>query len=159
MSESERLPFSGEYEAKQTPNKGVRIGNKNNFYAKQVEQREKFENNADAFMARKKERNKQALDLANQFMDLVKDRTLPENRTIMSKDIEQEVISGFLQLGLDINDDETERNGMGSVMLCNLLFKIIFHQRDTINLLDYRLAKAEKQLSSLIKKETSNVQE
>ena len=155
---SERLPFGQEYEAKSVPDKSVRLNSKTNFYTKQAEQREKFEDNADAFMALKRERNKQALEFANQFMSLVKDRTLAENRTMMAQNIENEVSQNFLQLGLDINDDVSERNGVGSVMVCNLLFKIVLHQRDSINEMDYRIAKLEKQLSSKVKRESSNVE-
>lgn len=155
MGQQERLPFGAEYEPKKTPNKGLKIKSDRSQFSKIAEQRQKFEENADAFIAQRNARNKEALELAKKFMGLVKDKTLPENKTPISKDVENEVINDLIQFALDINDDPEERNGMGSSALINLLFKVVLVQRDAINQLDYKIAQLTKQLSSLKADETS----
>jgi len=108
-----------------------------------------FDERADAFMEKKRARNKQAVELAQQFMDALRNKMLPENKTSIARDAEQEICSKLVHLALEINEDESEREGMGGVAIINLLLKTMLLQRDFINSLDYKLAKLEKQLSSI----------
>jgi hypothetical protein len=137
---NERMPFAGEYEPKGI-NKGVKLKNKqNNVAHTQVE----FEQRAKEFMSDKQERNKTVLSLAQEFMTLIRDRTLPQNKSVMAKDIEQQTVVKLANAALIINQDDSEAEGMGSIAMINLLFKVVLAQRDKLNELEYELAQLKK---------------
>lgn len=152
----ERQPFGSEYMPKEGPIKGVKLKSENSQFTKTTEQKQQFEDDADAFMAQKRERNKQALTLAQRFIEIVRDKTLIENKTLMAKQFEQEVCSDLVWLCLDINEDDSEREGMGSAAMINLLLKVVLNQRDMLNSVGYKITQLEKQLSSLAGSLSSN---
>lgn len=153
MSEPERMPFGREYEPK-GPQKSVKLTNKQKVIGRDMAG---FEERAKEFMTDKQERNKAVLTLAQDFMTLMRDRTLPQNKTVMAKDIEQQTIAKLANAALAINDDDSEIEGMGSIALVNLLFKVVLLQRDKMNELDYTLALLKKEHAAL-KKELSSLQ-
>ena len=144
-----RMPFSQDYEEKPAK-KGVKISNENSVLQKKADEKVAFEERADKFIEQKKARNSTAVELAKQFVDFVRDKTLSENKTIIAKGIEIDLCNKLVLMALEINEDDTEREGMGSVAIINLLLKTVFIQRDIINSIDYKVVKLEKQLSSLV---------
>lgn len=79
-----------------------------------------------------------AADLASQFNRSMADKTLPQNKNLFQKDAEKEILSQMVQLAIDINNDPSEKEGMGSLSWIVLLLKTCFSQRDKINQLEYQ---------------------
>jgi len=99
-----------------------------------------------------------AAELATMFNKAMSDRTLVQNRNILSSDAERELLQRMVQLAMDINNDSNELEGMGSLSWITLLLKTCFSQRDKINQLEYAVFQIEKKLdadnlSKLIKKQ------
>ncbi len=138
--------------------KGTKLDNQRSMFAKKNSDKVSFEESADKYVGELKDRNKRAFDLAKQFMDVMKDKTLPENKSVIVQDIEREVKNKLLQLSIEINNDENEENdGMGSLAIISLLLKTVMLQRDSINLLEYKLKTLEKKMSSGPAEKPSNV--
>lgn len=150
------LPFSKEYEEKQGPNKGLKLTNKRSSVAKQEAEKAEFEGLADEFMAQKQDRNKRALELSRQFLTALKDKVLPDNKGPLAKSFEKDICDNLILLALEINEDESEREGMGSIAVINLMIKALFIQRDVINALDYKVAELQKDLSRAERKPVKN---
>lgn len=139
------MPFGQDYEAKPAK-KGLKISNKEqSTQPKPVD----FEEKVEQFMSDKQARNKAMIDLAQQFVGLVKDRTLSNNKGLVAKDVEQQVVSELTSAALVINQDDSEAEGYGSIALINLLFKTALLQRDKLNSLEFELQNLKKKLSSL----------
>lgn len=136
---TERMPFGGEYEPKGN-DKGVKLKNKQQPLPPKVE----FEQRAQEFITDKQARNKAVLLLVQEFLTLMRDRTLSQNKSVMAKEIEQQTVAKLANAALAINEDESEPQGMGSMALINLLFKIVLAQRDKLNELEYDMAQLKK---------------
>lgn len=87
---------------------------------------------------------KKISDLTKKFLSFINDKTLKENRDPFQESLEKETISQLTDLASQINEDPSEREGMGSLLLSTILMKIVFQQRDKINNLEYRISKLEK---------------
>lgn len=88
------------------------------------------------------------LECSKNFLKLLKDKTLPVNKSIISKQLEKEVLSDMMQLAIDINNDPFEKEGMGSLGWIALLLKVSLYQRDKINTLEYTILELEKKAKS-----------
>ncbi len=77
---------------------------------------------------------------------------MAENKNIFANEVEMEVIGGLVELGINMNTDENETEGMGSVGLITLLFRCALIQRDKINASDYKLSLLATTVKSLEKK-------
>lgn len=99
-----------------------------------------------------------ASELALQFSKMMADKTLKNNKTIFSVEIERELLSNMIKLAVEINEDSCqEHDGMGSLSWITLLLKNSFNQRDKINNLEYIVAQLEKKIESLDTKKTVNI--
>jgi hypothetical protein len=87
-------------------------------------------------------------ELAAHFKGLVEDTILPVNKTIIAKDIEQETINKLIILATEMNEDNDQQQGIGSVVLSTLLMKMVLLQRDKINTLLYRIDNVEKHIDN-----------
>jgi hypothetical protein len=74
---------------------------------------------------------------ATAFFAAIKDRTLPENKSIQDKEHEKEVLNNLAKVANVLNNDETQPEGIGSVALIKLLLETVLYQRDLINILGY----------------------
>lgn len=90
-----------------------------------------------------------AKDLSVKFIKLLEDKTLLENKNTVLLDLEKEIISDLVGLGIDINSDENELDGMGSIGLTSLIFKCLMRQRDRINNLEYNLYLLDKRVKKI----------
>jgi len=88
--------------------------------------------------------NAKAAELAEAFNKTLADKTLPQNRNVFQKELERELLVNLMQLAIDINNDPNEQEGMGSLTLISLLFKVCLAQRDKLNSFEYRLLQLEK---------------
>jgi len=129
------------------PRVGVKkAGQKSMFEGKPKPQTpQEFQDKVQKAEDRKSSHKQRAADLYLQFQKSMADKTLPQNRNILSRDTEREMLQEIMQLAMDINRDEQEQEGMGSLTCITFLFKTIIFQRDKINEL-------ECQLVNLIKK-------
>lgn len=89
-----------------------------------------------------------ATELSLAFKKIMADKTLSQNKNVFSQELEQETFSKLMNLASDINNDEDEKEGMGSLMLIALMFKTLLYQRDQINKMEYLLSEIEKKLNS-----------
>jgi hypothetical protein len=95
---------------------------------------------------RKSGYKQRAADLFTQFNKSIADKTLPQNRNILNRDAEREMLQKMMQLGMDINNDPMEEESMGSLTLITCLFKVVLAQRDRINELEYLSVVLQKKL-------------
>ena len=92
-----------------------------------------------------------AAELALMFNKSMSDKTLRQNKTIFSQEIEKDLLSKMVQLAIDINSDPGERfDGMGSLSWITLLLKTCFLQRDKINSLEYDLSMIDKKIEMAV---------
>lgn len=101
---------------------------------------------------------RRASDLSVQFARMMSDKTLPENKNIFANEAKRELMQNMVQLAKDINNDDFEAEGDGSLIWIIVLFNTCFDQRDRINKLEYTLAQMSKKvdysvLADLISKE------
>jgi hypothetical protein len=111
--------------------------------------KEEFEKKAAEVNQQLNSYSERAIDLAMQFKKALEDKTLPQNKTPFALDAERELLSKLTQLGQDMNNDEHEKEGQGSLGLVMLLFRTVLIQRDKINALEYGLNKLEQEVKRL----------
>ena len=88
-----------------------------------------------------------ASDLSKKYIGLLKDKTLKQNKTSFVKEIEKEIIADMVQLAIDINNDSSEQEGMGSLSWITLLLQVNLAQNNRINELEYKLSVLENKLT------------
>lgn len=148
MANQERMPFGGDEPIIPPKSQGLKISNKNSKFTKAADDQNNFEQLAGDLIAQKNERNKKALELAGQFISSLKDKTLIQNKSELAKNIEKDTCGKLIKLSLEINNDGSELEGMGSTAIINLLLKTTLLQRDIINELDYKISRLEKNIQS-----------
>jgi len=84
-------------------------------------------------------------ELSGRFKEILQDQTLAANKTLISKDVEIEILNKIIVLALEMDSDETQPEGFGSTALCMLLMKMLLLQRDTINNIAFKLDQLDKQ--------------
>jgi len=94
---------------------------------------------------------KQAADLALKFYHMMADKTLPENKNQFQKELELELLKDMINFGNEINNDASEKEGIGSISLIALMLKNCISQRDKINNLEYSISKLEKKHDAILK--------
>lgn len=118
---------------------------------------EEFEKKAYEIGKKSSEYKDRAADLAGSFKKILEDKTLIQNKNIFSNDLERELISKLVHLAIDMNTDENEVEGMGSVGIIALLLKTSLILRDRLNSAEYRCVLLEnrlKEIESIVKKST-----
>lgn len=103
-----------------------------------------------------------AAELFIAFNKAITDKTLPQNRNIISRESEKELLQNMIQLAIEINNDTNEQEGMGSLTMITCLLKTSLSQRDRINELEYAVSQMQKKMESsaladYINKEISSV--
>ena len=127
--------------------KGLKITNENSTVAAPVvPNTTAFEQAATEAAGRMAEYKKRAWDLGVKFKGLMDSSVLPENKSSLIKDLEAETLTQLAQLANDINTDEAQPEGMGSVALSQLIMKMLLQQRDICSHQRFRIEHLEKQL-------------
>lgn len=80
-------------------------------------------------------------DLSGKFKTLIEDKTLAANKTTIIKDLEKEIIDKLVALASEMEADETQPVGLGSIALSVLLMKMLLLQRDRINNFEFEISK------------------
>jgi len=89
-----------------------------------------------------------AAELSSHFNQIMADKTLKQNKNIFARDMERELLTKMAQLAIDVNNDQHEHEGMGSLSWIILLLKTCLNQRDRINQLEFFVSQLEKKLDS-----------
>lgn len=90
-----------------------------------------------------------AAELSAQFSQLLNDKTLKQNKSVFAKEMERELLTKMVQLAIDVNNDQSEQEGMGSLSWIVVLFKACLFQRDKINQLEFNLSQLDKKIDSI----------
>lgn len=85
--------------------------------------------------------------LSKKYINILKDKTLKQNKTTFVKALEKEIIADMVQFAIDINNDPSEKEGMGSLGWITLLLQINLAQNNRINELEYKVSLLENKLS------------
>jgi hypothetical protein len=91
------------------------------------------------------------MELSNKFKSALKDKTLEENKGPIKKDYESEIINQLCDVGLRMNNDQNQPEGLGSIGLSNLLFRAILIQRDMINEQSFQISQMKRVLLDIKK--------
>jgi hypothetical protein len=108
---------------------------------------EEFGKQVDAVRAKIGEKHAALADTAKDFVALVKDKTLPQNRSITAANKEKNVIQTLLNLIEEINSDENEKENFGTYAVLSLLIKANLAQRDRINELSHEVSLLRENLA------------
>lgn len=157
------MPFEDDDENKKfAANKGSKLDNSKSMFANKPKKptQKEFEQSINESQKRNLDYKERATELVSSFRKTLDDKVLPQNKSVFSLDAEKELLQKLVNLGVDMNTDPHEDEGMGSMGLIGLLFRSLLIQRDKINNLDYTVNKLEKQvaimLSSSVDSGTSN---
>jgi len=90
-----------------------------------------------------------AAELALQFNKAMADKILPDNRNTFQEEVELDLLRSMVKLAQEINNDDQENEGEGSLGWITVLLKTCFNQRDRINNLEYGLFELQKKLKPL----------
>lgn len=124
--------------------RGIKLTNKNPLFASKKQNTEEFNEEANNAFNKDEEYKKRAWELAVQFKKSIEDKTLKINKGPIAEDIENEIIDKLVNLASEMNNDEMQKEGVGSVALCMVLMKCMLVQRDMINELSFALKELSK---------------
>lgn len=130
---------------------GLKLNNQGSIFAnvpKKPSQQD-LEKNVQEAQSRSRDYKERAAELALIFKKMLDDRTILQNKNSFTVESEREVIGKLAQLGVDMNVDEFEQEGMGSLGLITLLFRSLLIQRDKINYLDYSINQIKIEIKSM----------
>jgi hypothetical protein len=87
-------------------------------------------------------------ELAVQFSQAMQDKTLQQNKNMFQQEVELELLRNMVKLAQEINADEQENDGEGSLSWITVLLKTCFNQRDRMNRLEYQLQQVQRVMES-----------
>jgi hypothetical protein len=133
---------------------GLKINNQNSSIPEPPKQSEKevFDEKATVAAKNMEAYKVRTFELSTQLKHILQDRTLTDNKSPISKDIETETLNKLVVLALEIDADESQPEGFGSTALGMLSMKMLLLQRDTINSMAYAIEQLEKRISASLSK-------
>lgn len=143
MSSQERQAFGEEAEFSSEINKKIKLSNEKSKFAKQQKSGANFNDLVNEKVTEKNSRNAKAFELGKKFLSVLNDKTLPENKGPINKNVESQICLDLFNLAQEINNDPAEQESAGSAMLDTLFFKSLFILRDKLNKLEYQLTANE----------------
>ncbi len=117
----------------------LKINNSKSRFQPKLDSKKEFDEKVKEVVGEKSERNKKALDLGQKFLSTLRDKTLTINKTIIQKDIEKQICNDLFILATAVNNDPTESEGAGSLVLDTLFFKSLLMMRDRLNDLEFSI--------------------
>ena len=148
------MPFE-EDEIEISPKKGLKkvSSQKSIFDKKSVEDKapteQQFDDKVKQVSDKSNNYKSRAGEIAIQYKKLLLDKTVPQNKNVFSEDIEKEVLTKMINLAIEINNDEDEQEGMGSLGWLTMLLKHQFFLRDKNNDLEYQLVVLRNEVAEL----------
>lgn len=138
------MPFDDDEDGgDNTPKKGLKIKNNPAASTPKIIKQE-FDQKVNAFISKQDEYKTRFADLAKQYKTILQDNTLVENKTKLAIEVENGIVNNLIKLADEINRDDTQEEGQGSIGLLVLFAKCQLSQRDEINALRYKLEKLSK---------------
>lgn len=132
-----------------TPKQSLKIDNSKSKFAKQPKpSHADFEKSVQTKISADNEIKAKIVDSTKKYWASIKDQKLTENKDSIEAAAEKDVVQTLSSLALDLNNDESKPEGIGSVGLNQLLLQVCLHQRDQINSLAYRVQQLEKLLKN-----------
>jgi hypothetical protein len=129
-------------------NDKVKIDSSKSRFTKKSEEKKQIQANfneqVEGYQEQQSAIVKKTAELTTQFNNFIKDSTLKENKGPIQLEMEKQICKDLVDLSLELNQDQTQAEGIGSAGLNLLLLKIVMYQRDKINELGYKLSKLEK---------------
>lgn len=126
---------------------GLKINNnKSSIEAPSTEIADNFKQKAAETFNKIESYKQRMWELSGRFKSILEDKTLPENKTILSKNLDKEILEKLITLASEMNTDQTQPEGFGSATIEMLLMKMLLLQNDKINTLSYQLSQLEKQV-------------
>jgi len=139
---------------KENANQGLKLSAKKSRFAKKDDEptpptQEEFEKEVRQFKARDMDQRNKIAQLSSQYKGILLDRTHEDNKSPIQKELEASIIKELANLGLMLDNDQDQPEGIGSIGLCNLLLQANILQRDTINSLSYDVARLSRVVANL----------
>ena len=129
-------------------NQGIKLKQESKL-AERRENKEAFEKKATEHFENDQDLKNKIFNLSNQFVTFVKDKTLSENKSPIQLDLEKDISRQIVDIGLQLNNDESKPEGIGSAGCIMLLLRCTLAQRDIINELGYKINNLEKKILNL----------
>lgn len=136
------MPFDDDADADEAYKNKKKLGAKLNNKPEAVVA-PKFEEKAKEVFEKEQYYKSKIFELVTKFSNILKDKTLPENKTELVKQVEGEVVANLIELAQEMNSDDYTSDGEGSNALINLLFKVVVSYKDKLNSLEYRIKQLE----------------
>ena len=96
--------------------------------------------------------NNRAVDVALKFRAAIESTVLAQNKTTNDSLAEKDLIRDIVQLATDMNNDELQEEGIGSVAIISLVLRNLLTQRDRINSIDHKNFLLEAKVAELTSK-------
>jgi hypothetical protein len=129
-------------------NQGIKLKQESKLIERK-QNKEAFEKKAADHFENDQDLKNKIFNLSNQFTTFVKDKTLSQNKSPIQLDIEKDVSRQIVDIGLQLNNDESKPEGIGSAGCIMLLLRCTLAQRDIINELGYKINFLEKKILNL----------
>ena len=94
------------------------------------------------------EKKQKALELSQSFLELLKNKTLLQNKGPLEQNLEKDIIKKLTEFAIEINNDPNELEGMGSVGINVILLKSLLNFRDALNAAEYKIYLLEQQIKT-----------
>jgi hypothetical protein len=151
------MPFDEESEEIVSNKKiGIKqVSSQKSIFEKQKEEDDKkpkaqdFEKKVEEINKKNNDYKTRAAELAISYKKIILDKTLPQNKSVFLEEVEKETLSKMIALAVEINNDQDEQEGMGTLGWVTLLLKYFLHHRDRINTLEYQLLESKREINKL----------
>ena len=149
------MPFDDDNESPQFNKKtSLKMNNSGSIFNKEKgPSQQDFQKKVSDMQNKSEEYAEKASQLSANFKKILEDKTLLQNKNVFQLDVEKQVLESLIQLSVEMNEDENEKEAMGATGLIALLLRSILIQRDRINSLEFSL----NQLNSKIDNKNSIV--
>lgn len=139
MEPNDKTAFSNSSDEVLESNKKINLSNEKSKFKKSGDKPPPFDEMVKNKVNASNDRNSKAFELGKKFLSILNDKTLPENKGPIVKNVESQVCIELFNLAQEINNDPSEPESAGSAMLDTLFFKSLLMLRDKINKIEYHL--------------------
>ena len=127
-------------------NDGVKLSGKKSIFSETNKVKKTvadFDQEVNNYKKNDLETKNKIMKLVTSYVSLIKDQKLEENKSNIDADNESDIINELKDMALQLDNDQSKPEGVGSVGLAGMLLKVNLLQRDKINELSYKLNKLE----------------
>src|SRR5258708_26896525 len=77
------------------------------------------------FKEHEKKVAQEIMELSKTYMGFIRNKVVRENKSPIEDDLEKETVKKLIQISMELNNDDTQPEGIGSLGLINLLFRSV----------------------------------